>query len=160
MPCRQRHALVFVAAFLPPLFTSGSPAVAQVLAQNLIYTSMQPCRLFDTRVAGGALVANTNRQFDAVGVSSAGSLSSQGGNANGCPIPGFGVSSAPQVQAIVVNLTVVTPSGREPGRYRRQQHDSQGRSAPQRALLDGQRHDAQRGAEAARQDRGAVDATG
>jgi hypothetical protein len=95
-----------------PATLAAAVVSGQVLAPNLIYTSMQPCRLFDTRVAGGALVANTSRQFNAVGVSSSGSLSGQGGNASGCPIPGFDpVNSSPQVQAIVINLAVITPSG-------------------------------------------------
>lgn len=97
---------------LATLGVAASGVSGQVLAPNLIYTSMQPCRLFDTRVAGGALVANASRQFNAAGVSSGGSLSGQGGNASGCPIPGFDpINSSPQVQAIVVNLTVITPSG-------------------------------------------------
>jgi hypothetical protein len=96
---------------LATLALASSTVSAQVLVPNLIYTSIQPCRLFDTRVAGGALVANTSRQFNAVGVSSPGSLSSQGGNPNGCPIPGFVTAGIPQVQAVAINLTVVTPSG-------------------------------------------------
>jgi hypothetical protein len=111
MSCRVHHAMAVTGALLAALLAAGSPAVAQVLSQNLIYTSMQPCRLFDTRVAGGALVANTDRQLNAVGVASAGSLSSQGGNPSGCPIPGYDAFSLPQVQAIVVNLAVITPAG-------------------------------------------------
>src|ERR1700688_91054 len=111
MRLKQHYVLALASALLSSTFAAPSPAVAQVLAQNLTYTSIQPCRLFDTRVAGGALAANANREFNAVGVSSAGSLSSQGGNPSGCPIPGFEDLGHPQVQAIVINLTVVTPSG-------------------------------------------------
>jgi Chaperone of endosialidase len=107
--CNRRYTLLPLQ--LATLALAGSALSAQVLAPNLLYTSMQPCRLFDTRVAGGELVANTNREFNAVGVSSAGSLSSQGGNPSGCPIPGFDVDFNPQVQAIIINLAVVTPSG-------------------------------------------------
>jgi Chaperone of endosialidase len=84
-----------------------APAAAQ-LTPNLIYTSVQPCRLFDTRLAGGALSANASRQFNVVG---GGNLSGQGGNSSGCPIPGFDANSLAQVQAVVVNLAVITPSG-------------------------------------------------
>src|SRR6202035_743143 len=40
-----------------------------------------------------------------------GNLSGQGGNSSGCAIPGFDANSLAQVQAIVVNLAVITPSG-------------------------------------------------
>jgi Chaperone of endosialidase len=111
MRCRQHAVLALASGLLPALLVAGQPAAAQVLTPNLIYTTMQPCRLFDTRVAGGALVANVNRTFNAVAVSAAGSLSAQGGNPNGCPIPGVDLNNTPQVQAIVINLAVVTPSG-------------------------------------------------
>jgi Chaperone of endosialidase len=111
MRLKQHYVLALASALLSSTFAAPSPAVAQVLAQNLTYTSIQPCRLFDTRAAGGALAANANREFNAVGVSSAGALSSQGGNPSGCPIPGLDVDGLPQVQAIVINLAVVTPAG-------------------------------------------------
>ena len=107
--CDRRHTLLPLQ--LATLALAGSALSAQVLAPNLLYTSMQPCRLFDTRVAGGELVTNTSRQFNAVGVSSAGSLSSQGGDPSGCPIPGFDSYALAQVQAIAINLAVVSPSG-------------------------------------------------
>ncbi len=110
LSCNLPLALVLVLTALGAA-AAGSAANGQVLAPNLIYTSIQPCRLFDTRVAGGALVANVNRQFNVVGVSAPGSLSSQGGNPAGCPIPGFVGAESPQVQAVVINLAVVTPSG-------------------------------------------------
>jgi Chaperone of endosialidase len=111
MQLRQHHILAIASGLLASSFAVPAPAAAQVLARNLTYTSIQPCRLFDTRVAGGALAANTKRTFKAVNVAAAGSLNAQGGNASGCPIPGFDVDGLPQVQAIVINLAVVTPSG-------------------------------------------------
>ncbi|HTQ80004.1 MAG TPA: tail fiber domain-containing protein [Thermoanaerobaculia bacterium] len=87
------------------------PASAQTLSQNLIYTSLQPCRLADTRSGGGRIQpgAANARTFNAVGVAAPGSLSSQGGNPNGCPVPGF--IDLPQVQAVLVNLVAVVPAG-------------------------------------------------
>ena len=110
MSSKQHSALVFAGA-LSSLIALACPAVSQVLSPNLLYTSIQPCRLFDTRVAGGALVANVSRDLDAAGISAAGSLSSQGGNASGCPIPANTGSPFDQVQAIDVNLAAVTPAG-------------------------------------------------
>jgi Chaperone of endosialidase len=109
MSRHRRYSLLSV--HLATLALAGSALSAQVLAPNLVYTSIQPCRLFDTRVAGGALVANTVRHLNAVGVSAPGSLASQGGNSNGCPIPGFDSVPEAQVQAIVINLAVITPAG-------------------------------------------------
>src|SRR5439155_6962054 len=60
-----------------------------------------PCRLADTRVAGGAIPANSTRDFK-VWVSSGG-FTSQGGSSTNCSIP-----ANPAV--VAVNLTVVSPS--------------------------------------------------
>ncbi len=92
---------------------SAAPSPAQVLAPNLLYTSIQPCRLIDTRLAGGAILAGSanKRTFNIVGVSSPGSLASQGGNPNGCPVPGFISFGPPQVQAVALNFVAVGPAG-------------------------------------------------
>jgi hypothetical protein len=69
-------------------------------AQDLVYTPLTPCRMFDTRVAGGALAAQVTRTFDADG----GNFSAQGGSATGCDVP-FGVA-----RAIAITLTVTAPA--------------------------------------------------
>jgi hypothetical protein len=89
---------------------------AQVLSPNLLFNSLQPCRLIDTRLAGGALTPGSTRTFNAVGIQAAGSLASQGGNPNGCPVPGFGGFSGPgtppaRVQALLLNVVAVGPAG-------------------------------------------------
>ncbi len=93
------------------LFFTPLLAQAQTLSPNLLFTSLQPCRLVDTRMEGGAVMpgAAHARAFDAVGVSAPGSLSAQGGNPSGCPVPGF--SGFPQVQAVLLNITVAVPAG-------------------------------------------------
>jgi hypothetical protein len=107
----NRRFLAVAAVFCSWGGLGGAPRCvrAQTLSQGLIFTAIQPCRLVDTRVAGGALVPGTPRLFNAVGVGSAGSLSGQGGNPGGCPIPGF--SDIPQVQAVLLNVVAVTPAG-------------------------------------------------
>jgi hypothetical protein len=97
-------ALVFsLVALLPS-------AEAQVLAPNLLYTSVQPCRVFDTRTAtAGELVVNVTRTFNIVGNTSS-DFTSQGGHAGGCSIPGF-QAGTPQVQAVVLNFVAVGSAG-------------------------------------------------
>jgi hypothetical protein len=66
------------------------------------YVSVTPCRLLDTRAAGGKLndVANGARAFDVYGTN----LSAQGGSATGCDIPNDAV-------AITVNASATDAEG-------------------------------------------------
>lgn len=73
-------------------------------AADLVYTPITPCRILDTRVAGGTLAGGFSRDFNAV-VGSGGNFSSQGGSNTDC-----GAVAAGQA-AVVINLTAVTPSG-------------------------------------------------
>jgi hypothetical protein len=66
---------------------------------DLTYTPVNPCRIVDTRVAGGALTANVMRVFD--GFSS--DFSTQGGTAGNCGMPS-------SVAAIAMNVYAVNPS--------------------------------------------------
>jgi hypothetical protein len=71
-----------------------------VQAQD-VYTSVVPCRLADTRAAGGTLAAGTVRDFKVTGSG----LQGQGGNPLGCEVPA-GVATA-----AVINFVAVNPSG-------------------------------------------------
>ena len=73
-------------------------------ASDLVYTPVTPCRILDTRVAGGPIAGSFTRDFNAV-VGAGGNFSSQGGSATDC-----GVVAAGQA-AVVINLTAVTPTG-------------------------------------------------
>ena len=70
---------------------------------DLVYVPIAPCRLLDTRVAGGPIAANTVRSFDVTAVSD---YSFQGGSASNCN----GAGAAGSFAAAVINFTVVTPS--------------------------------------------------
>jgi hypothetical protein len=74
-------------------------------SSDMVYTTVAPCRLFDTRLAGGPIAANTQRNFRVTATN----LSAQGGSATGCGVP-------TDTTAAVVNLTVVSPEG--PGNLR------------------------------------------
>lgn len=80
---------------------AGTQAIGD-LATDLVYVPVTPCRLFDTRLSGGALAANTVRGFDVTAVSD---YSFQGGAATDC-----GVGLAGSFAAAVINFTVVAPS--------------------------------------------------
>ncbi len=71
-------------------------------ATDLVFVPVTPCRIIDTRVAGGAIAANTSRGFDVTAVSS---YSFQGGDSTNC-----GVGDKGSFAAAAINFTVVTPS--------------------------------------------------
>jgi hypothetical protein len=92
------------------LLAPGMPATAQQLAGEMLYTSVQPCRIFDTRLqAAGAMAANTTRAFHVVGNTN--DFVAQGGRSGGCDIPGF-VGGAPRALAVMINLTAIDPQGK------------------------------------------------
>jgi hypothetical protein len=70
------------------------------LADDLVYTPISPCRIVDTRVAGGAIAGGTTRSFDVDGST----FVAQGGKNASCGIP-LGVA-----QAVAMNITVTQPA--------------------------------------------------
>ncbi|MDA8105304.1 MAG: hypothetical protein M0Z71_07945 [Nitrospiraceae bacterium] len=70
-------------------------------ASDLVYTPVAPCRIIDTRLAGGAIAANTLRNFFAVGSP----FNMQGGTSGDCGIP-FGPATA-----VAINFVAVGASG-------------------------------------------------
>jgi len=88
---------------------------------DLVFVPVTPCRIIDTRLAGGVIPANTVRSFDVTAVSD---YSFQGGAASNCG----GTGAAGSFAAAAINFTVVTPAGAgfitafrswPPGRWRR-----------------------------------------
>lgn len=70
------------------------------LANDLVYTPLAPCRILDTRVAGGAIPGDGTRSFLAI---NAANFTAQGGSATACGTLGLNAT------AVAVNLTAVTP---------------------------------------------------
>lgn len=68
--------------------------------RDLVFTPVTPCRLLDTRVAGGVISATSTRHF--IGFTDS-DFSAQGGDASDCGIP---IGAA----AIQVNLALVNPT--------------------------------------------------
>jgi hypothetical protein len=77
------------------------PDVLGDAADDMVYTPVTPCRIVDTRVAGGPIAAGTYRTFDADGST----FTEQGGSSASCGIP-FGVA-----YAVAMTITVTSPSG-------------------------------------------------
>lgn len=71
------------------------------LGEDVVYNPIQPCRIVDTRVAGGAIGSGQTRNFKVAGVAS---YTDQGGSAADCGMLG----EAPS--AVVLNVTAVTPN--------------------------------------------------
>ncbi len=89
------------------LITLGSCLVTPVLAQDdLIYVPVDPCRIVDTRSGGGAITANTVRNFLVSG--SLGELAVQGGQTD-CLDPKAGTGQKPL--AISAYVVAVPASG-------------------------------------------------
>jgi len=77
-----------------------SPDALGDIADDLVYTPVPLCRIVDTGNAGGAIAANTTRNFDVDGSD----FTSQGGVNTSCGIP-FGVA-----QAVVMTFHVIQPA--------------------------------------------------
>jgi len=102
----SRGLMVLLAGLL-----SGTAAQSQILTRNLIYNTTQPCRVLDTRVAGGILAGGTSRTFNIVGGNvTATTFTGQGGTNGGCSLPGF-AGFSPKVQAVVIVLTSTSSTG-------------------------------------------------
>jgi hypothetical protein len=70
---------------------------------DLVFVPITPCRIIDTRLAGGQIAANTTRHFDVTAVSD---YAFQGGDASNCG----GAGAAGAFAAAAINFTVVTPN--------------------------------------------------
>jgi hypothetical protein len=73
------------------------------ITNDLVFVPITPCRIIDTRVAGGQIAANTVRSFDVTAVSD---YAFQGGEASNCS----GAGAAGSFAAAAINFTVVTPA--------------------------------------------------
>ena len=72
--------------------------------EDLVYTPVKPCRIIDTRKAGGIIGASAQRNFRVFGSGS--EISAQGGNSSGCPSPGG------NPYAVHINMVAVDPTGK------------------------------------------------
>ncbi len=86
----------------------GVPAVSAQEASlgeldQLVFNSVVPCRIVDTRNRGGLFSEDESRGYVVYGAS----MSNQGGNADGCPLPaGIG-----EPRAVHINVTALGDVG-------------------------------------------------
>lgn len=91
-----------MAALNKALFARGDgPNALGSDNSDLVFFQVTPCRLVDTRLAGGIMGSGTTRDFDSNGPN----LASQGGSATGCGV------NDPDPAAIAVTVTAVNPQG-------------------------------------------------
>jgi hypothetical protein len=79
--------------------SDGSLAVIQALgspSSDLVFTSITPCRILDTRLSGGAIATDGVRDFNSSGLD----FMAQGGSDTDCSVPA-------DASAVLVNVTVV-----------------------------------------------------
>lgn len=79
---------------------AGAPTKLGAAGADLVYTPLTPCRIADTRVAGGPIAASGSRSFIAY---SASGFASQGGDPSNCGIP-------QNASALQVKLTASRPA--------------------------------------------------
>jgi hypothetical protein len=73
---------------------------------DLLFVPVPPCRILDTRVAGGPIAAHEIRSFEVVGTQG---FDAQGGNPGGCGIPQG--ATTPIARSVVINFVAVGPGG-------------------------------------------------
>ncbi len=90
--------------------TSGPRFMSEAALGNprsdLLFVPVAPCRIIDTRLAGGALAPGVTRDFRVTGTDG---FLAQGGKGGGCGIP-LGAAD-PKAPAVVVNFVAVGPAG-------------------------------------------------
>jgi hypothetical protein len=88
--------------------SSNSELVGRALGSytsDLTYTPLYPCRILDTRVAGGPIGANQSRAFNAL-TTPGGNFTAQGGAGHDCQS-----LTSSEASAVVINVTAVAPAG-------------------------------------------------
>jgi hypothetical protein len=93
---KLRGCVLMLATLQLPL---AGAAAAQVLVPNLVYTTIKPCRILDTRSSvDGKLLTNTPRTFNVVGNTTGTYFTDQGGTSGGCAVPGFQLNEVGEVR--------------------------------------------------------------
>jgi hypothetical protein len=86
-------------------------ATVSLTAQELVFISLPPCVIFDTRPAfggEGAFAPEEERAFDIVG--STADFGEQGGTVGGCGVPGFS-GGFPVAKAVFINYVAIEATG-------------------------------------------------
>ena len=114
----MRTRLVLLAG----LFAGAGTAAADTA--HLVYTQVPPCRIIDTRVAGGSLAPGAPRDFRVTGTG----LQAQGGDALGCNVPQGRATSA------IINFVAVNAVG--PGNLRAWAYSEPAAAPPNASIIN------------------------
>ncbi len=93
------------------LQTVGISTLSFAQASDLVFISLNPCVVFDTRPSfggEGSLDAEEERSFHVVGSTS--DFAGQGGTAGGCGVPAWNGGS-PVARAVLINYVAIAPQG-------------------------------------------------
>ena len=112
---------------LLPTRVAEPSAVSGVATSGAVFVPLTPCRILDTRLAGGPLVPGVPRSFVVSG-SNPTLFGAQGGNPSGCGIP------AGTAVAAFVNFVAMTPAG--PGNLRAWAYSASLPPAPPASILN------------------------
>lgn len=92
---------------IAPSLRSVSEAALGSSNSELVFVPLPPCRIIDTRKAGGPIAAGTTRSFQVAGITEFGP---QGGTTGGCGVPPG--SAEPVAPAVMLNLVAVDVAGK------------------------------------------------
>lgn len=95
-----------VQATIAPKLVTAEAALGDAAA-DLTFVPLPPCRIIDTRQAGGILAAGETRSFQVSGTTEFGA---QGGNLGGCGVPPG--SAEPVAAAVMLNLVAIDVAGK------------------------------------------------
>src|SRR5688500_18140229 len=88
-----------------------SAALLSAQDNDMVFVSVNPCVIFDTRPAfstAGAFGAEETRSYYIAGTIA--DFGAQGGSAGGCGVPGWS-GGAPVAQAVFMNYVAIEPQG-------------------------------------------------
>ena len=92
---------------IAPSLRSVSAAALGNATSELLFVPLAPCRIIDTRKAGGFIAAGQTRSFQVAGLTEFGP---QGGTTGGCGVPPGGAE--PVAAAVMLNIVAVDVAGK------------------------------------------------
>ena len=107
MPVKTQTPVFGPQALSAPAATMPANVNAKLLgdlSRDLVYTPVDPCRIADTRIAGGAIAAQGQRSFLALATSPSDTFAIQGGSNTNCNVV------ATSASAVVLTITAILPN--------------------------------------------------
>ncbi len=100
----SRFSVFFLVKYVAlALLSPSAHAQLGTIDRDLVFVPITPCRILDTRLAGGQLIAGSTRSVD---VTAVGDYAFQGGE----PVNCSGMGAAGSFAALAVNFTIINPN--------------------------------------------------